>query len=287
MHDPTGDLFLQYEQYGTIVEDTGGGLRYGDPAGHCGAEQHDDPAEHYDRCDSGMVFDAPRPPFTVTEGNADWRTGDTYVFPRQSPLHKDPEPMGAKARSHSPRARRRRDPVAASWPRTVSLALVTLRTLAFTTVCLLGWMFSYDPLHDLALSRTPGVPARLWPIVVFGPWLVGCLSVLRAANDGRRVVHSWLVVVLFSTVCSGLCVADASRRHRGGGPATTHSRGLPASTGAPTRPAQATGPVRLPAGCPPAIALTCPDPRKNPGVGQRRTRASPVSARRGHSRLNM
>jgi hypothetical protein len=48
--------------------------------------------------------------------------------------------------------------------------------------------------------------------VVLRPWLVGCLSVLRAAVDGRRAVRSWPVVVLLSAVCSGLIVADASGR---------------------------------------------------------------------------
>ncbi|MEV6211405.1 DUF2637 domain-containing protein [Kitasatospora sp. NPDC051914] len=208
MHDPAGDFFLQY---GTIVENTDGGFRYDDAAGHCGAAGHDDPAGHYDWYGSGAAFDALRSTFTVPEGTADWQPGGTYVFPRSSLLQKNPTPMGAEARSRSPRARRRRDPVAASWPRTVGLAFGTLSTLAFTTVCLLGWMFSYDPLQDLALSRAPGTMARLWPIVVLGPWFVGCLSVLRAAVDGRRVVHSWFVVILFSTVCAGLCIADASR----------------------------------------------------------------------------
>lgn len=78
-------------------------------------------------------------------------------------------------------------------------------------MCLLGWTFSYDPLRDLALTRVPQGLSQLWPLIIYGPWLVGCLSVLRAALDGRRPVHSWVVVVVFSSMATGLCVADVSR----------------------------------------------------------------------------
>ncbi|MFB7665012.1 DUF2637 domain-containing protein [Kitasatospora sp. NPDC056138] len=77
-------------------------------------------------------------------------------------------------------------------------------------MCLLGWTLSYHPLQDLAFSRVPHGLSRLWPLIVYGPWIVGCLSVLRAALDGRRLLHSWVVVVLFSSVATGLCIADVS-----------------------------------------------------------------------------
>ncbi|MFF1871655.1 DUF2637 domain-containing protein [Streptomyces sp. CB03911] len=83
--------------------------------------------------------------------------------------------------------------------------------MAVTAVCLVGWTLSYEPLRDLAFARGPRGLAQLWPVIVYGPWLVGCLSVLRAALDGRRVAHSWAVVVMFSIVATALCVADVSR----------------------------------------------------------------------------
>lgn len=46
---------------------------------------------------------------------------------------------------------------------------------------------------------SPGVLAW-WPLLVYGPWLVASLSVLRAALHRRRAVHSWAVVLLFSHI---------------------------------------------------------------------------------------
>ncbi|WP_354639351.1 hypothetical protein [Kitasatospora camelliae] len=41
--------------------------------------------------------------------------------------------------------------------------------------------------------------------------MAGCLSILRAALDGRRPVHSWVVVLAFSTVATGLCVSGVAQ----------------------------------------------------------------------------
>ncbi|WP_198045439.1 DUF2637 domain-containing protein [Kitasatospora mediocidica] len=86
-----------------------------------------------------------------------------------------------------------------------------LTAVTVAAVCVLGWAFSYDPLWALAYSRVPRALSQLWPVIVYGPWLAGCLSVLRAALHGRQPLHSWVVVVLFSTLATGLCVADVSR----------------------------------------------------------------------------
>lgn len=46
---------------------------------------------------------------------------------------------------------------------------------------------------------------------MYGPWLVGSLSVLRAALHQRRAVHSWCVVLVFSSIAVLLCVVQAPR----------------------------------------------------------------------------
>jgi hypothetical protein len=83
--------------------------------------------------------------------------------------------------------------------------------LIATVVCALGYLLSYGPLHHLAEPRVPQSLAQPWPVVIYGPWLAACLSLLRAALDGRRVLHSWCVVGVFSSVATALCIADVPR----------------------------------------------------------------------------
>lgn len=98
-----------------------------------------------------------------------------------------------------------------AWPHLLGSLLGVLTALTVTAECLLGWAFSYSPLRDIALTRAPHGLSPLWPVMVDGPWLAGCLSVLRAALQGRRPVHSWIVVVVFTGLAAGLCIADVPR----------------------------------------------------------------------------
>ncbi|WP_248507911.1 hypothetical protein [Streptomyces sp. D2-8] len=93
--------------------------------------------------------------------------------------------------------------------RTTSFLVAALAAVIATAVSLLSGMVAYDPLRLVAAS-----PAGLrvwWPLLVYGPWLVGCLSVLRAALHQRRAVHSWCVVLVFSCIAVLLCVVQAPR----------------------------------------------------------------------------
>lgn len=54
-----------------------------------------------------------------------------------------------------------------------------------------------------------------WPLLVYGPWTVASLSILRTALHRRRAVHSWFIVLLFSSVAIMLCVAQADRTFTG------------------------------------------------------------------------
>jgi hypothetical protein len=76
-------------------------------------------------------------------------------------------------------------------------------------VCTLSWIFSYCLLRDLARQSVRYGPVQAWPFVVFGPWLVGSLSVLRSALDNSRVSYGWSVVVLFSGLTTTLCALHA------------------------------------------------------------------------------
>ncbi|KPI33701.1 hypothetical protein OV450_6409 [Actinobacteria bacterium OV450] len=64
-------------------------------------------------------------------------------------------------------------------------------------------------LRHSAGPRTADDIVSWWPLLIYGPWVVASLSILRAALHQRRAVHSWSIVLLFSTLATLLCVAQA------------------------------------------------------------------------------
>ncbi|MGW2370921.1 MULTISPECIES: hypothetical protein [Kitasatospora] len=147
--------------------------------------------------------------FSPVVASAGWENGTAFVPPPRAPVEPSRArgtggPGGPSASRH-----RRRPPFPRpAWPHLVSSAFGALTALTVTAACALSWVFSYGPLQDLAFSCVPSGLSRVWPVVVYGPWLAGCLSVLRAVQHGRQPFHSWVVVVLFSGLAAGLCVAD-------------------------------------------------------------------------------
>ncbi|MFC9130827.1 hypothetical protein ACFT4A_28820 [Streptomyces sp. NPDC057099] len=95
--------------------------------------------------------------------------------------------------------------------RTTSLFIAALAAVIASAVSLLGGMVAYDPLRLVGVSPEGKSFGSWWPLLVYGPWLVASLSVLRAALHQRRAVHSWCVVLVFSCVAVLLCVAQAPR----------------------------------------------------------------------------
>ncbi|MEU1851892.1 hypothetical protein ABZ499_22110 [Streptomyces sp. NPDC019990] len=95
--------------------------------------------------------------------------------------------------------------------RTTSFLVAALAAVVASAVSLLSGMVAYDPLRLVAVSPAGKGLRAWWPLLVYGPWLVASLSVLRAALHQRRAVHSWCVVLVFSCVAVLLCVAQAPR----------------------------------------------------------------------------
>lgn len=95
--------------------------------------------------------------------------------------------------------------------RTTSLVIAALAAVIAAAVSLLGGMVAYDPLRLVAVSPETRGLRHWWPLLVYGPWLVASLSVLRAALHQRRAAHSWCVVLVFSCVAVLLCVVQAPR----------------------------------------------------------------------------
>ncbi|THC55059.1 DUF2637 domain-containing protein [Streptomyces sp. A1499] len=132
--------------------------------------------------------------------------GLTKITSELPPLR--PSPARRRRRSRS-RSRSRARKLGAL--RTTSFFLAALAAVVVSMVCVFGGIVSYDPLRHLAQYRTSATAVGWWPLLVYGPWMVASLSILRAALHRRRAVHSWAVVLLFSTVSMLLCVAQAPR----------------------------------------------------------------------------
>ncbi|CAL9457771.1 hypothetical protein SUDANB176_02578 [Streptomyces sp. enrichment culture] len=116
-------------------------------------------------------------------------------------------PLRAAPRGHRKLAPRRR-------PDAVRLASYVIAALAAVTVSMVSvfsGVVTYEPLLLVTTAHSSGSSSAWWPVLVYGPWLAGSLSVLRAALHQRRALHSWFVVLLFSSVAVLLCVAQAPR----------------------------------------------------------------------------
>ncbi|MGI5199326.1 DUF2637 domain-containing protein [Streptomyces sp. CA-288835] len=96
------------------------------------------------------------------------------------------------------------------WLKVLSLTIAALTAVIVAMVSVLGALVAYDPLRRVASPGAHGLGAW-WPLLVYGPWLVASLSILRAALHRRRAAHSWAVVLLFSAVAMCLCVAHAPK----------------------------------------------------------------------------
>lgn len=166
------------------------------------------PGEHCDGVAGSLAADAGWYAAPTVEMSGAWSSG--VFVPSQAVPVADSVPQPAPP-PRTPRKRRRVRAAEVRREEALGELFRTLLAVAVTVVCVLGWVLSYAPLQDLALTRVPGGLSVLWPVVVYGPWLAGCLSVLRAALDGRRALHAWSVVLAFSAVATGLCVCGVAQ----------------------------------------------------------------------------
>ncbi|MFV2121419.1 DUF2637 domain-containing protein [Streptomyces sp. Act-28] len=134
------------------------------------------------------------------------------------PLDHDPLTGPTQITTDLPPARRPAGPghrktrrITVGWVPTVSYSIAAVVTVLVSMVSAFGGVIAYDPLRHIAEPRTPANVVNWWPLLVYGPWLVASLSILRAAVHQRRAAHSWVVVLLFSLTAMLLCVAQAPR----------------------------------------------------------------------------
>ncbi|MFK4100270.1 DUF2637 domain-containing protein [Streptomyces sp. NPDC019531] len=114
-------------------------------------------------------------------------------------------PLTAVPRRHRKLRERRR----LSGLRALSYLIAALAAVITSVVSVFGGMAIYEPLRQVAGFHMRGGAVSWWPLLVYGPWLVAALSILRAELHRCRAAHSWLVVVLFSSVAAVLCVVQA------------------------------------------------------------------------------
>ncbi|WP_107417027.1 hypothetical protein [Streptomyces sp. CB00455] len=94
---------------------------------------------------------------------------------------------------------------------TGSLFTATLVAVIAAVVSILSGLAICDALRHSAAPHTAREVVNWWPLLIYGPWVVASLSILRSALHQRRALHSWSIVLLFSTLATLLCVAQAPR----------------------------------------------------------------------------
>ncbi|MFI2350337.1 DUF2637 domain-containing protein [Streptomyces sp. NPDC019443] len=105
----------------------------------------------------------------------------------------------------------------------LSYAIAAVSTVIIAMVSVLGGLFTHDILRQVAVPGGAHGLAPWWPMLVYGPWMVASLSILRAALHRRSAPHSWAFAVLFCGVAVLTCIAEAPRTVSGAAVA-----GLPA-----------------------------------------------------------
>ena len=101
-----------------------------------------------------------------------------------------------------------------NWLQAVSFMIAAIAAATVSMVSVFSGMVAYSPLQRIASNAQSGT-GPWWPLLVYGPWMVASLSILRSALHQRRAVHSWFVVLLFSFLAMSLCVAEADRSFTG------------------------------------------------------------------------
>ncbi|MEH0420356.1 DUF2637 domain-containing protein [Streptomyces sp. B21-083] len=101
-----------------------------------------------------------------------------------------------------------------TWLRTGSFVIAAFVAVIVAMVSVFGGMAAYEPLQHVP-AGAKGVRLIWWPFLVYGPWIVSSLSILRTALHQRRALHSWLLVLTFSSVAIMLCVSQAEKSFTG------------------------------------------------------------------------
>ncbi|OPC77870.1 hypothetical protein B4N89_37035 [Embleya scabrispora] len=95
----------------------------------------------------------------------------------------------------------------------LSHTMVAATIVLVTTISLLGAAVTLEPLRHAAATERG--TARWWPVLVHGPWIVACLSIVRSSLHYHRAVHAWIVAITFAGLSMALAVTDAPKNPHG------------------------------------------------------------------------
>ncbi|GAA3170355.1 DUF2637 domain-containing protein [Streptomyces virens] len=149
----------------------------------------------------GRTVPNPREESSVTAPPAGSPMGNLQEITAELP------PLRATPRGHRKHNPRKRPDAL----RIASYVIAALAAVTVSMVSVFSGVVTYEPLLLVTTAHSSGSSSAWWPVLVYGPWLAGSLSILRAALHQRRALHSWFVVLLFSAVAVMLCVAQAPR----------------------------------------------------------------------------
>ncbi|MFI9819050.1 hypothetical protein ACIHFC_01015 [Streptomyces sp. NPDC052013] len=149
----------------------------------------------------GRTVPHPREETSVTAPPAGSPMGNLHEITAELP------PLRAAPRGHRKLTPRKRPDAL----RLASYVIAALAAVIVSMVSVFSGVVTYQPLLMVTTARNSGSSSAWWPLLVYGPWLAGSLSILRAALHQRRALHSWFIVLLFSSVAVMLCVIQAPR----------------------------------------------------------------------------
>ncbi|MEU2734127.1 DUF2637 domain-containing protein [Streptomyces sp. NPDC007095] len=126
-----------------------------------------------------------------------------------------PAPPHSHAQPRRPVNRRRPRPgfhAIAAKHRIITVVFLVVMIIV-SAVMMLGWSvsYSYNQLRGISLLVVSAKLARWWPLMVYGPWLVAGLSILRASVQHRSARRSWSVMLIASATAVALCVGQSPR----------------------------------------------------------------------------
>ncbi|MEV7584734.1 hypothetical protein ACIRUY_24635 [Streptomyces erythrochromogenes] len=179
------------------------------PGGPGEAHRPWDPAEEFAGLFQEGAAQAPREP--RARGDFD-RTGDpagTIGLVTGLKSSAPGRPPADASRGH--RRALSKSPVVPPLLQTGSLFAAALVGGIAAVVSILSGLAICDALRHSAGPHADREVVSWWPLLIYGPWMVASLSILRSALHQRRALHSWSIVLLFSTLATLLCVAQAPR----------------------------------------------------------------------------
>ncbi|MFJ6721690.1 DUF2637 domain-containing protein [Streptomyces sp. NPDC091259] len=156
-----------------------------------------------------LLQEAGRPGQAETTFVDHFGTADTH--PLAGTIPEPAQRAGEQLRPPTGHGHRRTPPrsTAGSLLGTGSVFTAVLVAVIAAVVSVFSGLAICDALRHSAGPHTTQDIVSWWPLLIYGPWVVASLSILRAALHQRRAVHSWSIVLLFSTLATLLCVAQA------------------------------------------------------------------------------